>query len=268
MRRFFFVLMFLFGLALSLPAKDVKWFEVSSEHFLLFTDTSEVKGRRLVTDFENRIATFAQAYGKVPARQLPIEIFLFNEGQDFLEALPHVQGPEAEKQLSKSAYLLRGPDRAFIVSKDKSPEDIANDVGHALGHVLIERYAMWRPFWLAEGMAEYVRRIGRSADTKAITEEDAFSLADMFTIVPSSTFDDNAPPTPFRTEAYRLVRFFVDQKPDVLRQYLQTLRAESEKLPKIVADVEQIEPQFKKYAETPLKPVPVAAAVKSIDADS
>jgi hypothetical protein len=31
----------------------------------------------------------------------------------------------------RNAYLLTGPDRVFIIAKDKSPEDIANDVGHA-----------------------------------------------------------------------------------------------------------------------------------------
>ena len=115
----------------ALHAKDPKWFEVSSEHFLLFTDTNEAKGRRLISDFENRVAAFSQAFGKVPARQFPIEIFLFNNEQDFIEALPHAQG---EEQLKKAAYLLRGPDRTFIVAKDKSPDDIANDVGHGLGH--------------------------------------------------------------------------------------------------------------------------------------
>src|SRR5207249_721592 len=147
----------------ALHAKDPKWFEVSSEHFLLFTDTNEAKGRRLISDFENRVAAFSQALGKVPARQFPIEIFLFNNEQDFIEALPHAQG---EEQL-KSAYLLHGPDRMFVVAKDKSPDDIANDTGHALGHVLFERYTLWRPFWLSEGAAEYVRKVGRSADTKA-----------------------------------------------------------------------------------------------------
>src|SRR5262245_3340997 len=120
------------ALLLALLAKDPKWFEVSSEHFLLFTDTSEMKGRRLVSDFENRIAVFSDAFGKVPPRQFPIEIFLFNEEPDFTEALPRVQGPEAENQLKKVAYVLRGPDRVFIIARDKSPDDIANDVGHAL----------------------------------------------------------------------------------------------------------------------------------------
>src|SRR5436853_4232722 len=106
----------------SLRAKDAKWFEVASDHFLLFTDTTEMKGRRLVSDFENRVVSFSQAFGKVPERQFPIEIFLFKEEQDFIEALPHAQG---EDQLRKAAYLLRGPDRIFIVTRDKSPDDIA-----------------------------------------------------------------------------------------------------------------------------------------------
>jgi len=263
--------MYRFALLLLLlvpQAKSVKWFEVSSDHFLLFTDTSEAKGRRLVADFETRIAMFSQAFGKVPARQFPIEIFLFNQDADVADVLPRVQGPEGEDQLRKNAFLFRGPDRVFIVAKDKSPEDVADHVGHALGHVLFERYAMWRPFWLLEGGGEYVRKAGRSADTKAIKEEDAFSAADMFTIVPSATYKDDDPPTPFRTEAYRLLRFVLEQKPDVLRQYLQELRKEAEKTPTIAIDGDAIETQFKAFVETPLKMAPVTPAMKSAEVDA
>src|SRR5947209_17543683 len=177
-------LLLILGQALLL-AKDEKWFELSSEHFLLFTDAGEAKGRRLLVDFENRVSAFSQVFGKVPPRQFPIEVFLFKNEQDFIEALPHAKG---EEELRKTAYLLRGPDRIFIVAKDKSPDDIANDVGHALGHVLFERYVVWRPFWLAEGAAEFVRKIGRAVDTKPITEQEGFTAADMFTIVPSATY--------------------------------------------------------------------------------
>jgi len=247
-----------------LQAKDPKWFEVSSEHFLLFTDTNEAKGRRLISDFENRVAAFSQAFGKVPARQFPIEIFLFNNEQDFIEALPHAQG---EEQLKKAAYLLRGPDRTFIVAKDKSPDDIANDAGHALGHVLFERYVLWRPFWLAEGAAEYVRKAGRSADTKAVSEQEGFSAGDVVTIVPSATYDDNDPGGAFRTESYRLLRILLDEKPDLIRQYLQSLRMESEHAPVIDLDAQAMDSRLKTAVETPLKMPPVTAAVKSSEAD-
>jgi protein TonB len=267
MRRLLFALLFLLTAVSPLRAKDVKWFEVSSDHFLLFTDTSEAKGRRLVSDLENRVAALSQVFGKVPDRQFPIEVFLFNEEQDFLEAAPRVQNPQApESQPRKSAYLLRGPDRNFIIAKDKSPDDIASDAGHALGHVLFERYVIWRPFWLAEGAAEYIRKIGRSADAKVISEQEGFTAADLFTIVPSATYKDDDPPTVFRTEAYRLLRFLLQQKPDDLRAYLQALRTESEKPPKIAIDGSAIESEFRNYVETPLKQTPVTAAVQSSEA--
>src|SRR5262245_66602443 len=107
MRRIVFVLLLVLAMPALLAAKDPKWFEVSSEHFLLFTDTNEMKGRRLVSDFENRVAAFAEAFGKVPPRQFPIEIFLFNEEPDFIEVLPRVQVQQAENQLRKEVYLFR-----------------------------------------------------------------------------------------------------------------------------------------------------------------
>jgi len=262
------VILFVFGRSWSLPAKDAKWFEVSSEHFLLFTDTNEMKGRRLVSDLETRIATFSEAFGKVPPRQFPIEIFLFNEEMDFIEALPRVQPtqpppnvpspvglPHAPNnvQFTKSAYMLHGPDRIFIVAKDKSPDDIANDVGHALGHALFERYIVWRPFWLAEGAGEYVRKIGRGPDTKPITEQDRFTASEILTIVPSAMYNDNDPPTPFRTESYRLLRLMIDENPDALKPYLQALRMPSEKPPTPPIDGEAIDAKLQAYTETPLK---------------
>src|SRR5215471_19334857 len=261
-------ILFVFGRSWSLPAKDAKWFEVSSEHFLLFTDTNEMKGRRLVSDLETRIATFSEAFGKVPPRQFPIEIFLFNEEMDFIEALPRVQPtqpapnvpspvglPHAPNnvQFTKSAYMLHGPDRIFIVAKDKSPDDIANDVGHALGHALFERYVVWRPFWLAEGAGEYVRKIGRGPDTKPITEQDRFTASEILTIVPSAMYNDNDPPTPFRTESYRLLRLMLDENPDVLKPYLQALRTPSEKPPKPPIDGDAIDAKLQAYTEPPLK---------------
>src|SRR5215813_1508939 len=95
-RVLLFALPFIFALSPRMRAKDTKWFEVSSDHFLLFTDTTEMKGRRLVSDFEDRIAAFSQAFGKLPPRQFPIEILLFKEEQDFIEAIPHVKAPPAQ----------------------------------------------------------------------------------------------------------------------------------------------------------------------------
>jgi TonB family protein len=165
------------------------------------------------------------------------------------------------------AYLIRGPDRTFIVAKDKSPDDIANEVAHSLGHVLFERYGIWRPFWLAEGTAEFMRKVGRGADTKAIADDDRFSAGDMFSIVQSATYKDDDPPTPFRAESYRLVRLLLESKPEVLKQYIGSLRKESAKAPQFPIDGDAVESQLKAYVETPLKAPSDAPNVRSAEAD-
>ena len=58
---------------LCFQAQKVKWIEVTSENFRLFTDTSEMKGRRLVSDLEQRVGVFQALFGAVPKRQFPIE---------------------------------------------------------------------------------------------------------------------------------------------------------------------------------------------------
>jgi TonB family protein len=249
------------GLALS--AKDPVWLELSSEHFTLFTDTDQTKAQRVLTDLETRVSAFAQVFGKIPARQFPIEIFIFNTEQDYLEAAPKPQG---EEKLNKVAYVLRGPDRVFVVARDKSAEDIVNDAAHPLGHVLFERYVYWRPFWLAEAAGEYLRKSGRPAETKAVAEADAFAAGDLVTIVQSSTYNDNDA-TPFRTQAYRLLRILLESNPDVVKPYLQMLRTESDTPPKIPIDADAIDEKLKTWVETPLKAAPATPPIKSGMAD-
>ena len=245
-------------------AKDTKWLELSSEHFLLFTDTNEAKGRRLISDFENRADALSQVLGKLPARPFPIEVFLFSNEADFLEATPK---PKSEDAPKKNAFLLRGSDRIFIVAKDKSPDAIADDVGHALGHVLFERYVLWRPFWLSEAAAEYVRKIGKGADTKGISDQDWFSAADVVTIVPSATYDDAEPGGAFRTESYRLFRLLLDQKPDAIRKYIAALYSASDHMPSIDIDAAGMESALKSYSEMPLKSPSGVPAIKVGEAD-
>jgi TonB family protein len=133
--------------------------------------------------------------------------------------------------------------------------------------MLFERYVVWRPFWLAEGAAEYVRNIGRAADTKPISAEDAFSAADMFTIVQSGTYKDDDPPTPFRTESYRLVRLLLDSKPEALKQFIADLHKPSSTAPKFPVAADSLEDPLKGYVEAPLKAASTVPALRSSEAD-
>jgi TonB family protein len=254
--------------ASSLSAQGSKWFEASSENFILFTDTNQEKARRLLADLELRIAAFSQALGDAPRRQFPIEVFLFKQEQDFIEALPRLErGADPRTAFEKSAYVVKGPDRVFIVARDKSPEDIADDAGHALGHVLFERKAIWRPFWLAEGAAEYVRKAGRDPDTKKISEEDGFSVKDLLTIVPSATYSDNDEGGAFRRQSYGLLRLILDENPQSVRNYLARLGAEDGSTARMDIQSDAFEDRLKSYVETRLAAPSVLGAVEVREAD-
>src|ERR1700685_2553026 len=72
----------------SAMGQSPKWYQVSSQHFLLFTDTSESKGERLVTDLESRVSALSVAFDELRPMQFPIEIFAFNKYDDFQAAEP------------------------------------------------------------------------------------------------------------------------------------------------------------------------------------
>src|SRR5206468_4050997 len=141
-------------------------------------------------------------FGTVPLRQFPVEILLFNHSEDFISSAPAPVPPDTQTGLLyTSAYFLKGPDRDFVVAQDKSPEDIDNDIGHALGHVFFDRLVLWRPFWLEEGAAEFFRKTGRNPESKRILPDDRISAADILKIVPSGSFKDSDPAGPFRIQA-------------------------------------------------------------------
>jgi TonB family protein len=241
-----------------LQAQNVKWIEVTSENFRLFTDTTEVKGRRLVSDFEQRVTAFQAAFGSVPKRQFPIEIFLFKQDDDFHSFAP----TDAAQDQPVSAYLLKGPDRNFIVTRDKSPEDISNDVGHALGHLFFDRIVLWHPFWLEEGAAEYFRKVGRNPDGKRVAQEDRLRAGDVLKIVQSSTYNDADPAGGFRIQSYRLLRIVLEQNAAELRSFLMELKLESSRDAKLAIDEAVATDRLFSYVETRIPPASTAPVLQ------
>ena len=254
------------ALSFNASAADPVWLQARSANFLLFTDTSEVKARRLLTDLEARVVALDAALGGIPQRQLPIEVFLFQNSVDFLETAP--RPPAGSMEFNKAAYVVRGADRIFLVARDKSPEDIAEDAGHALGHVFVERLSWWRPFWLSEGAADYFRKVGRNPDTRQVTAKEGFPAADLLEIVPSSTYDDAAPPTAFRVQSHRLFRVLASEHPSQLRDFLGVLRTEagSKAVPDVPVDT--LETRLARYTETRITAPATAAAIEVREADA
>jgi TonB family protein len=227
---------------------------MTSRDFVLFTDTTEVKGRRLLEDFEGRLAAMKAALGEIPDRQFPIEVFLFSNKEEFLEVAPRPTGPDAPRESEKAAHLWRGPDRVFVVARDKAPGDIAEDVGHSLGHVFFERLVLWRPFWLAEGAAEYFRKVGRNPDNRRIAEKDGYPVADILDIVPIREYDDDAGLTAFKIQSHRLLRVVLGQDGAAFRAFLKALGPGTEEEAKLDVDVGILQPRLNTYSETLIPP--------------
>jgi len=251
-------------LALSPPvrAADPVWIQMTSRDFVLFTDTTEAKGRRLLEDFEGRLSALSAALGEIPERQFPIEVFLFSKKEEFLEVAPRPTGPDAPRETEKSAHLWRGADRVFIVARDKAPADIAEDVGHSLGHVFMERLVLWRPYWLAEGAAEYFRKIGRNPDNRRIAEKDGYPVADILDIVPLKEYDDDASLTAFKVQSHRLLRVVLSQDGAAFRAFLKALGPGAEEEAKLGVDVGMLQSTFNAYSETLIPPGTGALDIK------
>lgn len=247
----------------SVRAADPVWIEVSSPHFILFTDTTELKGRRVLEDFERRLVSLSAVLGPIPARQFPVEILLFSKKEEFLEAAPKPTGTDAPPEFDKSAYLWRGSDRIFVGARDRSPEDLAEDVGHALGHVFFERVVRWRPFWLAEASAEYFRKVGRNPDTKRISEKDGYPVGDLLEIVQSRDYDDEVRGTAFRIQAHRLFRVVANGHRDALREFIRDLRSEVGGDARLDVPAEALQSALDAFTETRLEPTSVSLALRA-----
>jgi len=248
---------------MSSQAQNVRWFEVSSANFLLFTDTSDAKGRRLVTDLEQRLASFQSAFGVVPKRQFPIEILLLKHGEDFLASAPPVTPPDPAIDTYNSAYILKGADRIFVVAQDNSPDDIVNEVGHELGHLFLDRTVLWRPFWLEEGAAEYFRKVGRNPDNKRIVAADRIPADDLLSIVPSGTYKDSDPAGPFRIQSYRFLRIVLDENRAELRAYLNALRTEVGSDARLSIDERKATEQLNQFVDTRIAPSAATVDIQS-----
>ena len=224
---------------------QTEWIALGSEHFLLYTETNANKGGRLLADLEERYQAFSRVFYPLESRASRIRIVLFDNRQNFLEWVP-----EALTIHDKAAFLVQGSGGPFVLARDSSPESIADDVGHSLGHLLLSRAVLWQPFWLQEGVGEYLRRLGRDGGEDAVSRADGFSLPDVLEIVPSQDYDDLDEGGVFRRQSYHLFRVLVDRHPEELGAYLLSLGQEdgSDSIP----TVDGLEDELFQYEDSAL----------------
>jgi TonB family protein len=198
-------------------------------------------------------------FGAVGKRQFPIEILLLKKTEDFSLAVPTGTVVDA----FTNAVFLKGPDRYFILAQDRSPDDIATDVGHYLGHVFLNRTVYWRPFWLEEAAGEYFRKIGKGTENKKLPPEDKIPVADLLKIIPSSTFKDTDPAGPFRILSYRFLRIFSEENPTEFKSYLAALKTIENRNASPKIDANALTERLNQYTDTKILQVTGSPAVQA-----
>ena len=255
LKRFVLMSVLLAGVvfARSTLRAQTAWIALNSEHFLLYTDTNPDKGGRLLEDLEGRYQVFSQVFYPLEPRASRIRVVLIDDRQDFLAWVP-----EPMKVHNLAAYLLSGSAGPFVLARDSSPESIADAVGHSLGHLLLSRSVLWQPFWLQEGIGEYLRGLGRGSGDDSVSREDGFSLADILTIVPSQNYDDLDEGRVFRLQSYLLLRILLERYPEQFDSYLRLLRSEDGVDATLGAESQSVESDLFQYGADAL-PFPATA---------
>ena len=241
------------------PAAAADWIEVVSENFVLYTDTDARKATRLLQDLEARYAAFSAAFLPLEPRQFPIQVFLMDKRDELRDSVPESVLKTIGEMLGdprlvadRSGYLVYSPTRTFILTRDHDPSDIADDVAHSLGHLLLARSTLWQPFWLQEGVGEYMRMLGRGKGDNAVSADDAYSVEDLLRIVPREEYNDLEDGGVFRKQSYHLLRILMEHYNDRFHSYLRALAEEdgSSAVPEF--DQLDVEEKLRSYTDTML----------------
>jgi TonB family protein len=262
-------------LAFPVPAIAADWIEVASENFVLYTDTDARKATRLLQDLEARYAAFSAAFLPLDPRQVPIQVFLMDNRDELRDSVPESVLKRVGEMLGdprliadRSGYLVYSPTGTFILGRDHDPSDIADDVAHSLGHLLLARSTLWQPFWLQEGVGEYMRLLGRGRADDAVSSEDAYSVEDLLTIVPREDYNDLEDGGTFRQQSYHLLRVLMENHSDQFRAYLRALGEEDGSGATPELDESDVAEKMSSYTDTALSlmPVDVSAPAREMSA--
>lgn len=265
--------------ALSFGQDGRPWLEVETGHFIVYTDTDEEKAQELAADLEARYAAFSRTIFEVEPRRTPIGVFLVRDQESFVEAVPEeVLNPEAARTAgvaaprpaSRHAYLVDGSAGAFVIARDRSPEDIADHVAHQLGHLLLRRSILWQPLWLQEGVGEYLRRLGSDDRDSAVSPDDAIPIDRLLRMRPGPTYDDLGDGGSLRIQSYHLLRILLDRHRADFDNYLDGLSLADGSRSPLDVDTEILTSEVLSFVELslPLGPGDPAVPARQLSRDA
>jgi hypothetical protein len=208
----------------ALPGKGgPAWSEVTSEHFILWTDAPAARGRALVRQMENH-------------RQVVIGVALDNaksKAKSFVIALRDAEEVAAYIPSRFVAYSWGGsPVRQPVIVIAADTDDHDNHIiTHELTHVITWGVIPNQPHWFAEGIAGYFETaklgaggatvdVGQPLDYIVARLRDAqfMSTASLFACREIACIDDM-----FYAKTWALFSFLVNEHPVELRALMQRL---------------------------------------------
>lgn len=138
----------------SLADTPPHWFEVKTEHFTVFTDSSDRQARHTAGQLERMHAVFAKLLpGATDDPGSRIVVLALRDRKSFQSVEP--ASYLAKNALDLAGLFLGGDDRNFILLRlDNTGDHPYETVYHEYTHYML-RHADFIPVWMNEGLAQF-----------------------------------------------------------------------------------------------------------------
>ena len=199
------------------------WLEVTSEHFTLWTDASDERGREIVREMERRRQVILSAMGQPGsrgARALVIAVRNVKERAVYLP-LDFIAVAWGPNNLTAQPGIL-------LAANDNDRDHVVN---HEMAHVISFDVITDQPAWLSEGIATYFEmvdlfsddttvEIGRPRDDRGriLSHSPPLPAAELFACEERRCMDGL-----FYATSWAVVSFLLNERYDQFIRYLQRL---------------------------------------------
>ncbi|HEY1904290.1 MAG TPA: tetratricopeptide repeat protein [Terracidiphilus sp.] len=158
LRRLAIIALFWAAACTFAPAATEQWFQISSPHFTVITNSNDKQGRHVLDQFERMRWLFQTLFPKTnvdPA--LPIVVVAVRNQKNFQSFEPPAY--LAKGQLNLAGFFLRTADENYVLVRLDAEDEHHpfSTIYHEYTHLQFSGAADWMPLWLNEGFAEFVQ---------------------------------------------------------------------------------------------------------------
>jgi Tfp pilus assembly protein PilF len=138
-------------------AASEQWFQVTSPHFTVVTDSSDKQGRHILDQFERMRWLFQTLFPKSKVDPSnPIVVLALRNAKSFQSLEPAVY--LAKGQITLGGLFLSARDTNYVLLRlDAEGDHPFAVIYHEYTHLQFKDAAGWMPLWLNEGYAEFIQ---------------------------------------------------------------------------------------------------------------